>query len=157
VFNEIAITLDDGSAPARFRLATKEGQPPRVTMLVVVEAATETPVWCLMPVGGERSSGVILTEVTDADIRAFSQEEMQDPLEDLPPSDPRHQWALREHERVQSALLIPVDLVTYGIVPPGFQQAMPERGSAPALKRGSAYVVQAMGGGDAGHLEFEAW
>ncbi len=41
-----------------------------------------------------------------------------------------------------------VATVTYGVVPPGFQQIVPKRGPAPALEKNVEYYVSARGGGN---------
>lgn len=154
MFREIAIVLEAGGAAPRFRLAAADGAAPKVMMVALSDASTEQPIWWLVPAGFTSVQPITIEEVDDADVEGLADLDEVDPLEDLPPSDPRHIQALEQRERESSGILISLPTVTYGEVPPGFRQALPDSGPAPALVHGRDYVLTVMGGGDAGHLPF---
>lgn len=56
-------------------------------------------------------------------------------------SDPLWQIVASDQEKGVAA-------VTYGVVPPGFQQIVPKSGRAPALEKNVEYFVSARGGGN---------
>jgi hypothetical protein len=57
-------------------------------------------------------------------------------------------------ERVVGQIAVQISEVSYGIAPPGLQQAVPEGLPAPGLVSGRKYVVTAVGVGDIAFAEF---
>jgi len=123
-------------------------------MLVVSDSTTEEPIWWLVPEGFTSVLAFTIGEVDEEAVESLATLDELDPLEDLPPSDLRHQRALVEREALEDATLIPLASVTYGQVPPGFRQSHPAAGPAPALVPGREYCLAVMGGTDNGRFSF---
>jgi hypothetical protein len=62
---------------------------------------------------------------TDEDLVQLAASEI-DVLEDLPPSDPRHQRELQRRGRSPQRGRVELRELTYGVVPAGLQQACPK-------------------------------
>jgi hypothetical protein len=78
-----------------------------------------------------------------------------DPIEDLSPLDPRYRIAERHLLDVVEAANPEVRHLTYGVLPSGFQQIIPESGAPVALKPGHRYEIL-LCGRDEASLEFLA-
>jgi hypothetical protein len=155
VLGEISITIAISRPAPRFRLTGLNGGVPRVTFLVVTDVPTQEVVWWLVPPGFVSVAPFRVGEVDERAVPALAASDELDPIEDLPPSDPRHQRGHKERESLERNVLIPLGAVTYGEIPPGFRQARPETGHAPALVPDREYVLMVMGSdGDAGHCPF---
>jgi hypothetical protein len=154
---EITVTLDRRGDAPRFHLRSKDGAVPRVMMVVFVEIDSGEPVWVLAPAAFVPLPFTVVPDLTEEDLRELSEAGDIDPIEDLPPSDPRHQNALRERDAAVERSWIPLDAVTYGTVPQAFRQALPADGVAPTLVVGRAYGIQILGQEmSTGHLLFDA-
>lgn len=154
MFAEIEIVIETSGATPRFRFSTGNGETPRVTTLVLTDSATEELIWWLVPEGFTSVHPFTIGEVDEEAVKSLATMDELDPLEDLPPSDLRHQRALVEREALEHATLIPLASITYGQVPPGFRQSHPAAGPAPALVPGREYCLAVMGGSDSGHFSF---
>jgi hypothetical protein len=164
----IAVTLVSAASPLAFRLAELGGGEAQVAQLIVSDAASGAPVWWIVSQPWAEAvsftpAWIDVTANPDAEpVPDALDDDAIDPIEDLPPSDPRHQAALRgtvdpledlpvsdpRHQdalrrlRVDElALRQPLALVTYGIVPPGFREVYPGTGDPQPLSTSSSYVV----------------
>jgi hypothetical protein len=140
----------------------------QVAQLIVSDAASRTPMWWIVSQPWAdavdfRPMWIDFTPDADpAEQTAAPDDHGLDPIEDLPPSDPRHQAALRgpidpiedlpardpRHQDAlrrlridQLALRQPLAVVTYGVVPAGFREVYPGDGPPQALSASSSYVV----------------
>lgn len=152
---EIKISLDATDPTPRFRLEAPDGAPPRVTSVTVIDLTSEKPIWWLMPEAFSKVLPLEISEPSEREIDELASGEEIDPIEDLPPTDPRHQLALRERVALEERTQIPLPTLSYGVVPTGFRQALPQGAAAPLLKPGGSYGIHAMGAGVAGYLAFE--
>jgi hypothetical protein len=155
MFGEIAVTLEAAGPRPRFAFRAPDGALPAVTMLALSDMTTEELIWWLVPAGFVSELPFTVTEPAESRIEAFSRSSGLDPIEDLPPSDPRHQRALQEQDAFVHAVLVPLSEVTYGEVPHGFRQARPRGAAAPPLIPGRRYGLLVAGGSDSGRLVFE--
>lgn len=152
---EVAITLEVGGPVPQFGLSRPDGSPPRIVTIGVADMAAEEPLWWLVPASFTSVFPFTVGDVSEAEVDALAAGDYIDPLEDLPPSDPLHQWAVRQREDVEQRVFVSLRTLTYGIVPMGFRQAVPQHGPPPPLIPGREYAVQAMGlDMDAAHLVF---
>ena len=151
MFNEIVVTMDGQSNPPRFQL-TEGGLRPRVASVAVIDVGAERPVWWLVP-ASFTAVPFTMGEVTAEHVDALADGEPIDPIEDLSPSDPRHQEAIAVRESLVSAFP-ELGAVTYGVVPDGFRQTTPERGVT-ALVPGQSYNLVVMSSGGHGGIVFE--
>jgi hypothetical protein len=124
-------------------------------MVAVTDAVAEEPIWWLVPAGFVSVQAFTIGEVDEGHIRDVAAIDDVDPIEDLPPSDPRHQGALEERAALERDTLLPLPVITYGEVPDGFSQAVPKDRAAPSLVAGRQYLLTVMGGGDAGQCHFK--
>jgi hypothetical protein len=154
VFTQIDIALEASGPVPRFRLSTGNGEAPRVTTLVLTDSSADEPIWWLVPQAFTSVHPFTIGEVDEEAVNSLATMDDLDPLEDLPPSDTRHQRALAEREALEDATLIPLASVTYGQVPPGFRQSHPPAGPPPALVPGREYCLAVMGGSVSGHFSF---
>ena len=152
---EIKITLEATESTPQFRLQASDGGVPRVTSVTVLDLASEQPVWWLLPEAFTTALPFEISEPSEQEVAQLASVEEIDPLEDLPPTDPRHQMALRERAELEERTLVPLSSVSYGVVPRGFRQALPEEGPAPLLKHGRAFAIHVMGAGVVGYLAFQ--
>jgi hypothetical protein len=152
VSSPIAIVIDDTGNPPRFRL-TEGDSAPRITSAVVVDMSIEKPIWWLVPASFTAVHSFTVADVTAADVDALADAEPLDPIEDLPPSDPRHKAAIAERDALETASPL-LGSLTYGVVPPGFRQASPETGLV-VLVPGRSYGLTVMGPGGHGGIEFQ--
>jgi hypothetical protein len=158
--HEIIVTLEATEPAPRFRFALANGSEPRLTSIMVRGEAETEPLWWLM--AGDfvhvPSAGFEIVEPSEAEIEGMAASAGLDPLEDLPPDDPRHQAALRARDELVESTQIPLRTLSYGTVPSGFRQGMPASGPAPELVRGGRYTIHVCGRGlsDYGSLEFES-
>ena len=153
---EIKISLDATEPTLQFRLQASDGGVPRVTSVTVLDIASEKPVWWLLPEAFTVALPFEISEPSEQDIDQLASVEENDPVEDLLPTDPRHQGALRERAVLEERTLIPLPTISYGVVPLGFRQALPQGVPAPRLQRGGHFAIHAMGAGVAGYLAFQA-
>jgi hypothetical protein len=153
VFSEIAIVVDEGNPP-RFDL-TEGGSPPRLATVAVVDIDTDEPIWLLVSDSFTTVLPFTIHEVTPEEVDARADEEPIDPIEDLPPSDPRHREAIAARDSVNDAAFPVLGTLTYGVVPPGFRQASPGAGVV-ALVPGRSYNLFVMGPGGHGSVAFQA-
>lgn len=153
---EITIILESTGPMPRFRLRAPDGGVPRVTSVTIVELASEEPVWWVLPAAFAQAETLRfeVSEPSEHDVARLASQEEMDPLEDLPPTDPRHQRALRERAEIEQATLVPLSTITYGILPEGFRQVLPGEGPAPQLTHDGSYGIHVMGAGVAGYLAF---
>lgn len=152
---EITITLEAKEPTPRFRLRDADGGVPRVTSITVLDLTSDKPVWWVLPASFNVVLPFEVSEPSEHAIERLASQADIDPLEDLPPSDPRHQLALRERAELQERTLIPLSVISYGVVPPGFRQALPREGPAPVLRHDGGYAIHAMGASVAGYLAFQ--
>jgi hypothetical protein len=137
-----------------FTLVSSAGEAPQVEGVTVVNPAAQSVCWSLLPTVrygfdatadlGERlrSAGLELPPGVDA-------------IEDLSPTDPRYRVA--EHQILDMVDQGSVKLGTliYGVVPSGFVQVTPSRGSAAELEPGHGYELHVWGEEEA-FLDFTA-
>ncbi len=168
---EIGIVVESDTNPPRFRLALAGGGIPGVAFAVVTDPSTFLPLWCIAARRYQEEVGVRFIEPstddpddTDTDEMTFDPVEdlppddprhqaglvalmPTDPIEDLPPSDPRHQAALHRMLLDEATLMEGLEVVTYGVVPPGFVQVHPPDGSVVPLQAQTSYAfsVDALG------------
>jgi hypothetical protein len=150
--DEIVIVMEDGRNPPRFRLG-HENAPPRVVGAVIVDPSAEEPLWLLAPASFSTELPYTVVEATPQEVATLADEEMLDPIEDLAPSDPRHQEALASRASMVESTPILASL-TYGVVPSGFRQASP-RGPVAALLPGKPYHLMVIGPSGHGTLAFQ--
>jgi hypothetical protein len=154
MFADIEIALEVAGSKPTFRLTTGQGRVPRVTILAITDSSTDETIWWLVPDSFTSVHPFTIEEVDKQSVESLAAMDDVDPLEDLPPSDVRHQRALAENAALQEAVLIPLGTLVYGEVPRGFRQAHPTEGPAPSLVRGHEYHLAVMGGSDTGHFSF---
>jgi hypothetical protein len=152
MIDEIVVVLEDSRNPPRFRLAEHDS-PPRIVTAAVVDVAAEEPIWSLVPLSFSTVLPFTIPEVTAEDVADLADQEPVDPIEDLPPSDPRHQEALASRARLEENTPALASL-TYGVVPSGFRQASPQSGVS-ALVPGRLYHLMVIGPGGHGSLAFQ--
>jgi hypothetical protein len=152
VSTPIAIVIDDKGNPPRFRLAQGDSAP-RITSAVVVDMSTEKPIWWLVPASFTAVHSFTSADVSAADVEALADAEPLDPIEDLPPPDPRHRAAIAQRDALETASPL-LGSLTYGVVPLGFRQASPETGLV-ALVPGRSYGLTVMGPGGHGGIQFQ--
>ena len=150
MFNDIAIIIEKGNPP-RFRLA-EDGAAPRITTAAVMDMEAERPVWWLVPSSFTEVHS-FTTDVSSEEVESLADAEPFDPIEDLPPSDPRHQEAIAMRDLANEHMSPILEWLTYGVVPSGFRQAAPDGDVAP-LVRGRSYSLSVMGPGGHGQLTF---
>jgi hypothetical protein len=109
-------------------------------------------IWRLVPVSFASEALITIGAVLPAEMNESADEEPLDPIEDLPPSDPRHLAAIEERHRLVTAFPV-LESLTYGIIPPGFRQATPGP-AAPALVPGRSYSLSVMGPDGYGGVTF---
>ena len=145
---EIGIVVESDTNPPRFRLALAGGGIPGVAFAVVTDPSTFLPLWCIAARRYQEEVGVRFIEPSTNDADDTDTDEMTfDPVEDLPPSDPRHQAALHRMLLDEATLMEGLEVVTYGVVPPGFVQVHPPDGSVVPLQAQTSYAfsVDALG------------
>jgi hypothetical protein len=152
MLNEIAIVLEGDTDPPRFHLS-EGASPPRIASAAVVDEETEQPVWWLVPGSFTAVLPFTIEEVTPQDVEDLADAEPFDPIEDLPPSDPRHKAAITDRDESNESAFPPLASLTYGVVPPGFRQASPED-RVEALVPGRAYNLTVMGPSGSGSIGF---
>jgi len=152
---EITISLEMTEPTLQFRLQASDGGAPRVTSVTVLDLASQQPVWWLLPEVFSETLPFTIAEPSEQEIDQLASIEEIDALEDLPPTDPRHQSALRERVVLADGTQVPLSSIAYGVVPPGFRQALPQDAPAPLLRRGGSFAIHAMGAGVAGYLAFQ--
>jgi hypothetical protein len=177
---EIGIVVESRANPPRFRLAAAGGGVPAVAFAVVTDPATFRPLWCIAARRYHEEVGVHFIEPStregrdelDPDEITFDPVEdlppddprhqaallalrPSDPIEDLPPADPRHQAALRRMLLDEATLMERLDVVTYGVVPPGFVQVHPTDGAVVALRAQIPYAFSVDALGEHGIVVFE--
>ena len=96
VFAHIEITRDLAGPVPTFRLTAGDGAVPKITTLVITDASTEEILWWLAPEGFTSVHSFSIGEVDEEAVKSLAAMDDIDPLEDLPPSDLRHQRALAE-------------------------------------------------------------
>jgi hypothetical protein len=170
--DEIEIVVEPAQPWPRFRLSAAGGTAPLLTHVTVSEAGSRV-VWCVATVRYSDEVGLAFVEFDGGpeppeDERLDPLEDLPpsdprheaalqarlDPIEDLPPSDPRHRAALRRMQVDEDELQAPLERLEYGVVPPGFRQVHPPRGQAPPLVRGASYLVSAVGTAGSGTAVF---
>jgi hypothetical protein len=164
----IEITLLSTTPDLTFRLATGEGGTPQVAQFIVSDVLTRRPVWWLVsrawadavsfrPMwidflpdsapetrtdSGFDNEVDLIEDLPPSDPRhQAALRGPVDPIEDLPASDARHQDALRRLDIDTLGLRQPLALVTYGVVPSGFREAYPGTGAPRATTGGGSYVL----------------
>jgi hypothetical protein len=177
---DIGIVVESRANPPRFRLAATGGSVPAVAFAVVTDSATLLPLWCIAARRYQEEVGVHFIEPSTGEARdELDPDELtfdpvedlppddprhqaallalvpSDSIEDLPPSDPRHQAALRRMLLDQATLMERLDVVTYGVVPPGFVQVHPPDGSVVALRAQTSYAFSVDALGEHGIVVFE--
>ena len=152
---DITIIINGGEPGPRFRLLAPDGGVPRITSVTVLDLGSEQPIWWLLVDAFSEAMSFEIVEPSEADIEQLASIDEIDPLEDLPSTDPRHRRALQERDEFEERTLILLGDVTYGVVPAGFRQVLPQVGPAPSLKGGGSYGIHVMGAGMAGYLPFE--
>jgi hypothetical protein len=130
----VLIARVDQSDPPTFRLRREAGAILRVLSVAVVEAATGDALWQIVPtrlVGHPELQ--VVNEVTGRFIEA-------------PEAAPAVHAAARR-EGNADALALPLDFVTYSVVPHGFQQLLPCARPAQRLISEGSYLLQVLGAG----------
>jgi hypothetical protein len=180
VDDAIAITILSTSFPPTLRVASAGAGEAPLAQLIVSAADSGAPVWWIVAQAWADAVAfhpmwVDVTPDDSEDEPPKFQDYGLDPIEDLPPSDPRHQAALRGsidpledlpatdplHQEAlrrlridELALRQPLGVVTYGVVPEGFRQVHPAEGAVPVLTALSSYVVSADGLVNEGKIGF---
>ena len=154
MLNEIAIVVEGDTDPPRFHLS-EGASVPRIASAAVVDEETEQPVWLLVPESFTAVLPFTIEEVTSQDVEDLADTQPFDPIEDLPPSDPRHQAAITHRDESNERAFPPLASLTYGVVPPGFRQASPADRVEP-LVPGRAYNLTVFGPSGSGSIEFRA-
>lgn len=152
---EDTITVGKARGLVTFEFATKAGDAPRVSSIVVMDTDPMRHCWLIEP--GVLGGAVNTTQELEQRLEnaGLSIPPGADPIEDLSPLDPRYRIA--EHhlldvvERANPA----VRRLTYGVLPPGFQQILPDEGNAVPLESGHRYELLLFGRDEAS-FEFEA-
>jgi hypothetical protein len=152
VFYEIEVVLEDAGYPPRFRLA-EEGVAPRIASVAIVDPVLEETLWWVVPTSFN-SIAATVEEVTEEDVDELADAEPIDPIEDLPPSDPRHRAAIEARDRLSETAFPELQQFTYGTVPPGFKQVKPT-GMPFTLTPGKQYALAVIGPGGHGALDFQ--
>jgi len=152
VMDEIAIKLVQAGPQPSFALEVGL-QAPRVSSVAVTEIGTDRFVWWLVPESFNAVPPFTIGEVSKEDVENLADAEPLDPIEDLPPSDPRHKAALRERDLSNESVFPRLGALTYGVIPARFRQAAPE-GGVDLLSKGRRYAVVVMGPEGHGGLEF---
>lgn len=152
MIEQIVIVLEDSSSRPRFRLGERDS-PPRIVGAAVLDAAAEAPMWALAPASFSAELPFTIPEVTTESVAELADQEPVDPIEDLPPSDPRHQEALESRSRLLESTPFLASL-TYGVVPSGFRQVSPQSGVS-VLVPGRLYHLMVIGPGGHGSLAFQ--
>jgi len=153
VLDEIVITVEDDGNPPRFRLA-EDDAPPRLASAVVTELGVEAPIWWIVPAAFSVAFPVTAEEITPEEVEDLADSEPFDPIEDLPPSDPRHRAAIEGRDQVNDRAFPVLGSLTYGIVPTGFRQAATQADIA-ALVPGRSYGLTVIGPGGHGSVLFQ--
>jgi hypothetical protein len=152
MMDEIAIRLVQAGPRPSFALEVGL-QAPRVATVAVTDLGTDRPVWWLVPESFHAVLPFTLGEVSKEDVEHLADAEPLDPIEDLPPSDPRHKAALRDRDPSNESVFPRLGAFTYGVIPARFRQAAPE-GGVDLLAKGRRYAVVVMGPEGHGGLEF---
>ena len=154
--HELTVRLEwQAAGQPEFRLTRAAGVAPRIASVSVasVTATTEEDAaWSLVASSFEVLAFTV-SEPTEEDIDWLASAEPFDPLEDLPPSDPRHQQAIRLRDSSDSMAVPVLENLVYGLVPDGFRQTAPQGAAAP-LVPGQSYRIFAIGPEGFGSLEF---
>src|SRR5262245_37242355 len=115
--HEIIVTLEATEPAPRFRFALPNGSEPRLTTIIVRAMSEADPLWWLMPSAFElvpsafehmSDAPIEIVEPSEAEMEELAARAELDPLEDLPPDDPRHQAALRTRDELVERTQIPV-------------------------------------------------
>jgi hypothetical protein len=177
---EIGIVVESRADPPRFRLTAAGGGVPAVAFAVFTDPETFLPLWCIAARRYHEEVGIHFIEPSNGEARdELDPDEITfDPVEDLPPhdprhqaallaltpgdstedlpsSDPRHQAALRRMLLDEATLMERLDVVTYGVVPPGFVQVHPPDGDVVALQARTSYAFSVDALGEHGIVVFE--
>jgi hypothetical protein len=120
-----------------FRITDERGEPARLLTVWVQETDGNGPLWGVAPHG-------IIAKV----------EHMSGPVEIHEPSSPEAHAIRSSKSSLELKVVQTSEVVEYGVAPPGFYQAVPPLGDAPALAPSRKYVVVAAGAADMGYLEF---
>jgi hypothetical protein len=152
---EVTITVGKARGLATFGFATTAGRPPQVNSVVVMDRNSGLHCWLIEPgvLGGAVNTQAQLQErLHTAGLRITAG---VDPIEDLSPLDPRYRMAEHYLMDVVEAANPELRHLTYGVLPAGFQQILPEAGGAVPLETGRRYEISPWGRDEAS-LEFVA-
>lgn len=165
---QVTITLLLAESPLAFQLAGPKAREAEVAQLVVSDASSGQPLWWIVSQPWAEAVSfkpMWLEIVPEADAEHDGPPQFDDeldPIEDLPPSDPRHQAAIRgpvdpiedlpasdpRHQNALRRLAVdelglrqPLSRVVYGVVPNGFREVVPGSERPPALVESASYVV----------------
>ena len=134
----LEVELLKGGTTPRFRI-TGDRSIAKVLSLMVHEADSETLLWVLGPPGMVVSQELAFTRI-----------------EERQASDTELRQMRAAAEGSLGGSLVEVCEVTYGSVPDGFHQSIPDTGTAPPLAPGRRYVLFAVGPMEVGSAEFTA-
>ena len=142
---DVTVTLGMARGVATFEFTTKTGQAPRVSSIGVMDTDPRRHCWLIEPgvIGGAINTKKELQEQLQS--AGLSIAPGTDPIEDLSPLDPRYTIAERHLLDVVERASPPVRRLTYGVLPPGFQQILPHDGSALPLEPGHRYELFLVG------------
>lgn len=152
---EVTLTVGKARGLTTFEFATKAGGAPRVSSIVVMDTDPMRHCWLIEPgvVGGAVDTKQELEQRLQN--AGLSIPRGADPIEDLSPLDPRYRIAEHHLLDVVARANPTVRRLTYGVLPPGFQQILPEKGNAVPLESGHKYELLLVGRDEAS-FEFEA-
>jgi hypothetical protein len=150
--SEIDIRVSKVHRQLVFTLSSRSGSPPRVEGVTVFDLELERTCWMLLPSARAGKAETWEQRMSAAGLRV---PQGVDPIEDLPPTDPRYRIA--EHHMLDMVEQGRVELssLVYGVVPPGFAQITPDESSAMALEAGHRYEIT-ISGEEPGSLVFAA-
>jgi hypothetical protein len=152
----VIIIVRHGPSSISFEFATPTGATPQVSNVLVLDHPYADELW-------------EVRSLTWKDVRAREKVQLQErlraarltvpegmnPLADFIAGDPRYEIATEIMHEGFVAASIELRSVAYGVVPAGFEQTIPQRGTAVVLEPGRMYEV-ALLGRDSGSLRFVA-
>jgi hypothetical protein len=153
---QVTISLRSRDDAPAFDFTRDGGLAARVSNVMIFDDRRTEEVWEVSALAGHAVRERAKTQLEER-LRSehLAVPDEMDPLADFLADDPCYLVAKQVRDAGYRVASIELRSVIYGVVPPGFEQTIPERGLPARLQPGHTYRVVLLGG-DFGSLAFEA-
>lgn len=132
---EIVVVGQESSESLVFRLTRNDGSIPSILSVAVLDAVSAEALWVMLPATITLPPPFdIVNEMTGYAVIEGA-------------ADYTSAATMAASQLSADHLALPLKQVTYGVVPPEWQQALPQHGPPPSLVHGRKYHVQVIGAG----------